>query len=152
PLQYSMVKAENSNNYTAGVQYHLATRVSLAVGTYRYKFIANDSVNDQTFEHVGTGATAITDGPAHSLSSGDGVNFTDPNGTKYKKWDATPGNIFVWKTNPGNNPATVLLDVGSEYTVTGPDLNTVTLGSGAAPGDTFKASYYYLENVGPTVV
>src|SRR5258708_18802351 len=53
---------------------------------------------------------------------------------------------------PARRTLLVHLDSITNFTITRSDINTVTLASSAIPGDTFKASYFYLENIGPTVV
>lgn len=164
PFQYSLVKAENNSNYTAGVQYHLPTRVHLAESQkdlankyipYIFKFVSNDAIIDQTLIRVGSGQSNI--GAAHTLATTDNVNYFDPQGANFKNWSINPNDTVVWRIR-GNQ--TVLLDgpgSGSpDYVLADPVNGFITFtgtgGSGPVlPGDVFKVSYYYLYNVGPVV-
>jgi hypothetical protein len=151
PLSYTLAKAENSNNYVGGVQYHLPNRVTLPQSTggihYRFKFEATDGQAITTVLRVGTGATSVQDNSAATMTSVGGSNtvFTEPNLSRLT-WTNAPA-FFVWKIN-GTTPT--LLVQGVDYIVN-LGARTITLAVGLSAGETLRASYYYNEYLGPLV-
>ena len=146
--QFAMVKAENSNNYAAGVQYHLATRIRLPVGNnYRFKFTTSDGLNDTTLMREGTGFNSITNNTAETLVpfGGSATVFESPEG--HFKWDSNPAGIFVWRVSGGT---ATLLTLNTDYTVDFAN-GRVTLAQPIQSGQTVRASYYFLEQDFPDV-
>jgi hypothetical protein len=163
----ALVKAENSNNYVSGVQYHLPIRIHLPVGNrYRYKFTASDGTvhpgqvdpQNTTLVHAGSGFDAITTGTAHTLTALDnsGKLFSDALGTY--KWytsnpDGTPAlsSLFVWTgTGPNLRQLQFTVDptITFRYSVDGDKGQVLT----NVPADLpVRASYFYVETRGPTV-
>ncbi len=143
-----MVRAESGTNYAVGVQFHLLTRIRLAAGSnYRYKFIANDGINEATLIHAGTGSTALANSTAAVLRATDGtrLRYEDPRLTK--KWLNSAASTFVWL---GTGANARLLTHGVDYTIDSAN-GQVVLATANQAGETVSASYFYLELVGPTV-
>lgn len=141
----AMVKAENSSNYTAGVQYHLPSRVRLpflAGNTFPYlfKFAASDGKNpDTTVVQAGPTSGSPTGAITLQGFSGSNTVYVDPKGTR--NWQNS--SLFVYVGG-------VLKTLGSDYTV---DLvnGRITL---AAPNTTnlpVQATYFYTDTVGPKI-
>jgi hypothetical protein len=148
----ALVKAENSSNYVAGVQYHLPSRIKLPVGNnYRFKFTANDQAvgGETTLIHVGTGSDSISRNTAQTLVPVNGTPnaYADPTGTE--GWFVNPASLFVWRGTGANTTLLVLNDPG-------PDGYTVDAANGRvilnqATNEPIRASYFYLQAVGPVV-
>jgi len=153
----AMVVAENSVNYVVGVQYHLPTRIKLAVlpgnAAYKYRFESTDGIQPATttLTHVGSKDQAVLDNSAHELKLFGGSNnvYGDPNLTSNLnstlQWLPDATQTFVWTKN-GNvfTRLTNGVDYSVDYTnglvtLTTPTLNKVF------------ASYFYICTVGPAI-
>ncbi len=152
----ALVPAESSTNYVTGVLYHLPNRIqlktSVPVGSnYRYKFVSSDGVQatDTTLIRVGSGQR---DNTAHELKSvgGSPVTFGDPNGTAFnpstKDW--TAGSFLLYLVDGNDVPLITQPTLGVDYNV---NLANGTVTFNAPPPGRVKVSYFYLDNVGPTV-